>query len=115
MIRWIERGQIAVIPDGPRGPRRHVELGLIYLASRTQAPIVLVGVGYDRPWRMPTWDRFALPRPWSKAVVVTTEPITIPKGADKKQLEEYRLQIEKALVEVSDYAEQLASKQSKQP
>jgi lysophospholipid acyltransferase (LPLAT)-like uncharacterized protein len=110
MIRAASDCHIAVMPDGPRGPRRHVELGLIYLAAKTGMPIIPIGVGYDRPWRLNTWDRFALPRPFSQAVVVSLEPVHIPEGADKAELEEYRRQIEKALVEVSEYAERLASR-----
>ncbi|MEZ6087245.1 MAG: hypothetical protein R3C05_04300 [Pirellulaceae bacterium] len=39
-------------PDGPRGPRRELATGCIYLASRLQLPIVPLGLGYDRPWRL---------------------------------------------------------------
>jgi hypothetical protein len=52
---------LAVTPDGPRGPRREVQPGVIYIASRTGMKIVSVGVGYRRPWRAGSWDRFALP------------------------------------------------------
>src|ERR1043166_4175316 len=48
MVRASADSHLAVIPDGPRGPRRHVELGLIYLAAKTGLPIVLVGIGHDR-------------------------------------------------------------------
>ncbi len=110
MIRAAADWHIAVMPDGPRGPRRHVELGLIYLAAKTGLPIVPIGVGYDRPWRLNTWDRFALPRPFSQTVVVTLEPVHIPEDASKAEMERYRQEIEKALVEVTDFAERLASR-----
>jgi lysophospholipid acyltransferase (LPLAT)-like uncharacterized protein len=108
MMRASRNCHIAVVPDGPRGPRRHLELGLIFLAARTGLPLVLLGVGYDRPWRLRTWDRFAVPRPWSRVVAVTLPPLTIPADASRAELEEYRVQVEKSLVEVSDYAERLA-------
>ena len=53
-------------PDGPRGPRRQVQIGLIMLASRTALPIILVGVGYSRCWRLKSWDGFFLPKPFSR-------------------------------------------------
>lgn len=110
MVHASKDCHIAFIPDGPRGPRRHVELGLIFLAAKTGLPLVLMGIGYDRPWRLNTWDRFALPRPWSRAVLVTSAPIPIPADLGRRELEQYRVQIEKTLNDVNDRAEQLAAR-----
>jgi lysophospholipid acyltransferase (LPLAT)-like uncharacterized protein len=110
MIRASQSNHFAVMPDGPRGPRRHVELGLIYLAARTGLPIVLLGIGHDRPWRLRTWDRFVVPRPFTQAICIALDPIHIPQDATKAQLEESRSQVEKALNDVTDYAERLASR-----
>ena len=98
------------MPDGPRGPRRHVELGLIYLAAKTGLPIVLVGVGHQRAWRLNTWDRFVVPRPWSTAAVVLVGADSVPEDAGRAQLEEYRAQVEKALNDLTAYADRLASR-----
>ena len=43
---------LTITPDGPRGPRRQLAQGPIYLASRLQLPLVAMGFGYDRPWRI---------------------------------------------------------------
>ena len=110
MIHASENNHFAVMPDGPRGPRRHVELGMIYLAAKTGLPIVLLGIGHDRPWRLKTWDRFVLPRPFSQAVCIALDPIHVPQNASKAQLEEIRQQVETALIDVTDYAERLASR-----
>ena len=110
MMRASSESHIAVMPDGPRGPRRHVELGLIYLAAKAGMPIVLMGVGHDRPWRLKTWDRFVLPRPFSQAIVISSAPIHIPEDASRAELEQYRQQVEKALCELTDYAERIASR-----
>jgi lysophospholipid acyltransferase (LPLAT)-like uncharacterized protein len=109
MIRASAGNHIVVMPDGPRGPRRHIEPGLIYLASRTGLPIILVGIGHDRPWRLKTWDRFCLPRPFSRAIIIASEPICIPEDAKKEQLEEHRLRLERMLIEITDYAERMAT------
>lgn len=108
MIRASEGAHIAVAPDGPRGPRRQMELGFVYLAAKTGLPIVLLGIGHNRPWRLNTWDRFALPRPFSKAVIVSTKPITIPADVNREELEAYRANLERRLSELTDYAERLA-------
>ncbi len=110
MIRASSDRHLVVIPDGPRGPRRHIELGMIYLAAKTGIPIVLLGVGHDRPWRLNTWDRFAIPRPFSTALVLASAPIHIPEDAGKADLEAYRQQVEQALTDLTDYAERLASR-----
>lgn len=112
MIATSSAGNIVVIPDGPRGPRRTVELGLIYLASRSGLPLVVFGVGYDNPWRLPTWDRFAIPKPFSSAVIVTADPIPVPPHVRKEEMETYRQKVEAAFELVTRRAEQLAGQPS---
>lgn len=109
MMRSSQDHHIAIMPDGPRGPRRRVEMGIIYLASKTGMPLVLMGMGFDRPWRLNTWDRFVLPRPGSKAMLLTLPPIPVPAKASKPQLEALRLDIEQKLNDLTDYAEYLAT------
>src|SRR4051794_13293162 len=67
LLRKSQDMHLAITPDGPRGPRRVLAQGPIYLSSKLGLPIVAMGFGYDRPWRMPTWDRFAVPKPHSHA------------------------------------------------
>jgi lysophospholipid acyltransferase (LPLAT)-like uncharacterized protein len=105
MLRSSRDGHLAVTPDGPRGPRRRVQPGVVYLASRLGLPVVPFGVGYDRPWRMSSWDRFAVPRPFGRAVLVTTEAIAIPENADRDVLERCRREVEDALNHATDLAE----------
>jgi lysophospholipid acyltransferase (LPLAT)-like uncharacterized protein len=108
MLRLGHSTHLAITPDGPRGPRRRVQPGVIYLAARTGMPIVPIGIGFQRPWRMRSWDRFVLPRPWSRAACVTGVPIHIPPDADKDQLEPHRLRLEQAMSEAGDLAEHWA-------
>jgi len=99
---------LAITPDGPRGPRRKVQDGLIYLASQTGLPIVPVGFGSYRPWRLKSWDRLAIPRPGSLGTCVTGTPIAVPPQVDRLQSEYYRQLVENAMLLVSDLAEQWA-------
>jgi len=55
----------AVTPDGPRGPVYVMKGGGVILARKTGATSLLMGVDFDRAWRVPSWDRFYLPVPWS--------------------------------------------------
>ena len=97
MLRLGRKAHLAITPDGPRGPRRQVQPGVIYLAARTGLPVVPMGIAFRRAWRMRSWDRFALPWPWSAASLVTTEPIRVPEDLGKEDLERYRLKVEQAL------------------
>jgi len=105
LLRAGRADHLAVTPDGPRGPRQRVKPGLLYLAARTGLPIVPVGFGLERPWRMHSWDRMALPRPWSRAACVTGTPIVVPGHCDKEQLEEYRLRVEATMLATTYAAE----------
>jgi lysophospholipid acyltransferase (LPLAT)-like uncharacterized protein len=109
MIQLAQKNHLAVTPDGPRGPRRQVQPGLVYLAARTGLPIVPMGIAWRRAWRMRSWDHFALPVPWSRASLVTTEPIRVPDTVDKDELEGYRRQVEWALEHATAVAERIAA------
>jgi lysophospholipid acyltransferase (LPLAT)-like uncharacterized protein len=99
---------LAVTPDGPRGPRRRVQRGVVYLSSRLGLPIVPAGFGFERPWRMKSWDRFAVPRPFTRARCVTCEPILVPPTAERDLLEQYRHYVERCLLDVTEQAERWA-------
>ena len=98
-------GNLTITPDGPRGPRRRLAPGCVFLAGTLGIPIVAMGLGYDRPWRMGTWDRFAVPRPWSHARAVVSRAIHVPPGLDRDGIEAYREGVERILVRLSDDAE----------
>lgn len=92
--RSANRVHLAITADGPRGPRHVMKDGPIYLASRSGLAIVPIGVAHDRPWRARSWDRFILPRPFSKAHIVCGEEIHVPADADRDEIEIYRLKVQ---------------------
>lgn len=65
-----------VTPDGPKGPRRVFKPGVQALARISRRPVILLGIRYHRAWRLGSWDRFALPVPFSR-VDVTLEPFVV--------------------------------------
>jgi hypothetical protein len=99
---------LTITPDGPRGPRRQLAQGAIFLSSKLQIPLVVIGLGYDRPWRMNTWDKFAIPRPRSRARAITSPAIQIPPKLDRDGIEHHRQQVETMLTVLSDTAEDWA-------
>lgn len=56
---------VGLTPDGPRGPLYKLKAGGVLLARKSGARTVLLGIDFDRAWRIPSWDRFYLPVPWS--------------------------------------------------
>lgn len=99
---------LVMTPDGPKGPRRVLSPGCIQLSSLLQIPIVPAGIGFDRPRRYPSWDRFALPRVGSRARFVLGPRIHIPRKLTELQLNQWREHVESLLSRVSDEAESWA-------
>jgi lysophospholipid acyltransferase (LPLAT)-like uncharacterized protein len=108
MLRLGKCSHLAITPDGPRGPRRQVQPGIVYLAAKTGLPIVPAGIAYERAWRTRSWDRFGLPHPYSTAWCLTAQALHVPADADKEQLEEHRRRVQAALDELQQRAEGLA-------
>jgi lysophospholipid acyltransferase (LPLAT)-like uncharacterized protein len=108
LVQRAKTGSLTMTPDGPRGPRRRLAAGCIFLASTLGIPLVAMGFGYDRPWRAGTWDRFAIPRPGSRGRAVVSRAVHIPPDLDRQALEWHRAGVERLLNHLSDDAEQWA-------
>jgi hypothetical protein len=103
---------LTITPDGPRGPRRRLAPGCVYLASKLGLPLVAMGFGYDRPWRVRSaWDQFAVPRPGSRARAVVSGEVFIPPDLDRGGLEHHRHEIERLLNRLTEEAESWAASQ----
>lgn len=89
--------------DGPKGPVYEVKPGMIYAAQKSGKQLVLVGGAYSRKWIFSkTWDKFQLPKPFSKVVCIVGEPIDVPADADPK---EYSIIVREKLMELDQKAE----------
>jgi lysophospholipid acyltransferase (LPLAT)-like uncharacterized protein len=106
---------LAITPDGPRGPRRQLAAGPIFLASKLGIPLVAFGMGFDRPWRLKSWDRFAIPRPFSRARCVLSPELHVPADLDREGIEHFRLKVEQLLNRLCDEAENWAVADSRKP
>jgi lysophospholipid acyltransferase (LPLAT)-like uncharacterized protein len=111
LVRRAENDHLIITPDGPRGPRRCVQPGVIYLAARTGLPIMPVAFGFHKAWRMNSWDCFALPCPGSAVVCVSGVPIHVPARITRDNLEKVRLEVEQAMLQVTEYAERWAERE----
>ncbi len=91
-----------ITPDGPRGPRYHLQPGVVKLAQSSGAPVIPVRFTYSSCWKLKSWDRFRIPKPFSSIVIHIDEPILVPKKLDGKDFEFWRKRIENTLREGSD-------------
>jgi len=66
--------EVAVTPDGPRGPARKFASGAIVAAHRAGAPIVAIGVSASRAWHLRSWDAFMIPKPFARVTIAYSDP-----------------------------------------
>lgn len=103
MLRDVKEGKnIALTPDGPKGPRRVVKDGVVYAAKMTGLPVVPFHFTAKSKKRLRSWDQMIVPRPFTKAVFVYGPPIAVPRDGD---VEEWRLKIEKEMNDLAEQAE----------
>jgi len=74
-VKQMKQGQhIAFTVDGPKGPVHRVKPGAVYLAKKMNALIIPVTVGYSRYWELSSWDRYRIPKPFSRARIIFDTP-----------------------------------------
>ena len=101
MIRLIKAGlPMAFTVDGPRGPRYEVKSGPLVLAKKTGNPIVPFVIECERSWRVKSWDRLQIPKPFSRARVFYTEPVRVDPTADDEGIEAKRSELQAKLDEL---------------
>jgi len=101
---------LAVVPDGPRGPRYRAKPGVVYLAKATGAPIF--PISYAASWKkeLRSWDRLIIPLPFARIVYVAGEPLTVPRDAGDDMAEALRKELEDRLNRATAEAETLVAR-----
>jgi lysophospholipid acyltransferase (LPLAT)-like uncharacterized protein len=107
MAQRLEEGlDVGFTIDGPRGPRYVAKPGPVMLARRTGCPVMVFHIGVDRGITFEkTWDRFLLPKPFARAVILFAPPIYVPADAGRELLEAKHAEMQRALERVRDIAE----------
>lgn len=82
MLRYAKTHSLAITPDGPKGPVGTVHPGLFQLALLAKIPIVIVTIDSKREWIFSSWDRFRLPKPFTKIKAEYSDPIYVRNKAD---------------------------------
>lgn len=110
LFQMIEQGwNAAITPDGPRGPARRLQEGVVSLGQISQRPIIPISFSARHAVRLKSWDRFMVPLPFSRVAMVFGDPILIPRKMDTVTKEKYRISVEEALNRVTDLSDELAN------
>jgi lysophospholipid acyltransferase (LPLAT)-like uncharacterized protein len=106
LIEAVRRGlDVAIVPDGPRGPSERLQPGVVMLAASTGAPVVPLAVGARPCRRLRSWDRFLVPWPFARSVLVFGPPVHVERTADRASVAR---ELERALADVTARADALA-------
>ena len=99
MKRLIGQGyDVAITPDGPRGPRYHLNPGMITVAQKTGALVMPIQVSYSSRWQLKSWDAFQIPKPFAR-VDITLLPLEhVAATTNENDFEMERQRLEKILV-----------------
>jgi lysophospholipid acyltransferase (LPLAT)-like uncharacterized protein len=89
---------VVITPDGPRGPAYEIGPGIIFLAQKTGARVLPMSMEYSSCWRVKSWDRFIIPRPFSKVRVIVGEPEQIRSTSTPEEFESERLRLQDTMM-----------------
>ena len=93
--------RVGHIVDGPQGPFGVIKPGLLTIAQFSGAPILPVVTSAERRWVFNSWDRFMIPKPFSRVFIRFTPPIHVPRRLDPEAFEALRQDVEKQIKELT--------------
>ena len=89
MQNAIQRENIIVLtPDGPRGPIYQFKYGTLRIASSKHYPLFFAEISYEKAWKLKSWDKFEIPKPFSRATVIM-HSIDLPEFENEEELRMY--------------------------
>jgi lysophospholipid acyltransferase (LPLAT)-like uncharacterized protein len=89
---------VVITPDGPRGPAYELGPGIVFLAQKSGATVLPVNMEYSRCWRVQSWDRFIVPRPFSKVRVIIGLPHRVRSTSNPEEFEAERVRLQEAMM-----------------
>ena len=98
LVKKIRDGEIGgLLADGPQGPARVAKMGALLIARSAGVPLIPTAWSADRCWAFNSWDRYLVPKPFSRVVIRIGDPIWIPRSSKGAELEKYRTLFEDRL------------------
>lgn len=92
---------VAIIPDGPRGPRMKMSISPLYFARKSGKPVFGATYSVEHSYVAKSWDAMLLPPPFCRGIMHVTKPYYIPADASDEDLEKYRQEIENEMNELT--------------
>ena len=89
---------VVITPDGPRGPAYELGPGIIFLAQKSGAAVVPINMEYSSCWRIKSWDRFIVPRPFARVRVIIGAPYRVRSTSTDDEFEAERLRLQNAMM-----------------
>lgn len=104
IVRTLKNGKdVAITPDGPRGPARQFAQGAIVAANRAHAPIIPALAHVDRAWTLSSWDGFVIPKPFAR-ITIAYGPPTMVEAATTREAAAQTERFERLMSEALDVA-----------
>lgn len=98
-------GVLAMTPDGPRGPSGVVQSGVMVIAQRSGASLVPLGIAVSPAWFVKSWDRYMIPKPFARALLIAGEGLSVPADAGPEEVEVVRLRLQDSIAQLNEEAE----------
>ena len=100
LVRYLRQGaEVALTPDGPRGPVERMKPGALAAAQHARAVVIAAGARTSSAWWIRSWDRFCVPRPFARVDIAYSAPLTVADG--KEALRQAMALTERALRDVT--------------
>ena len=116
LIRIVrDKGLVFITVDGSRGPVFKVQKGILHLAKISGKPILPITYGADKAHVFKSWDRFIIPHPFTRVVVIYGEPVYVTRDSSEEEIEEKRIELEKRLTEMTDRADRYYNRKYNHP
>jgi lysophospholipid acyltransferase (LPLAT)-like uncharacterized protein len=91
---------VVITPDGPRGPAYELGQGIVFLAQQSGAEVVPINMEYSSSWRVKSWDRFVLPKPFSTVRVIFGRPHRVAQTSTETDFERERVRLQDAMMQL---------------
>lgn len=101
---------LAMTPDGPRGPRRQMKEGIIYISSRSGRPAVPCALLADRFWSVGGgWTDMIIPKPFSRVVLIAGTPLVVPEETPREDLTAWAVLLQSEMSRLESIGQQILS------
>jgi len=85
IVRTLKDGNdVAITPDGPRGPARKFAPGAVVASNRAGAPIIPAVAHVDREWTLSSWDGFVIPKPFARITIAYGPPTRVEAATTRE-------------------------------